>query len=133
MFTSLVYLDTMRPTLSSPHYTSGSQSLTQYLVVSPHIGFYSTQICVSLSSPQRANMPQTADPPQTAYPIAQGEDANPWLRGTTDSSNPKTFQLLLVLIMILILRRFLTQYSSQKNNHEELVKITSSLSYAFIT
>ncbi len=133
MFTSLVYLDTMRPTLSSPHYTSGSQSLTQHLAVSPHIGFYSTQICVSLSSPQRANMPQTADPPQTAYPIAQGEDANPWLRGTTDSPNPKTFQLLLVLIMILILRRFLTQYSSQNNNHEELVKITSSLSYAFIT
>ncbi|KAL1259045.1 hypothetical protein QQF64_009622 [Cirrhinus molitorella] len=35
--TSLVYLDTLTPTLSSPHFTSGSQSLTQQLVVPPHI------------------------------------------------------------------------------------------------
>ncbi len=70
--------------------------------------------------------------PQTADPFAQGEDLNTWLRGTTDSLTPKTFELLLFLIIILILRRFLTQDSSQ-NNHEELVKITSSLSYAFTT
>ncbi len=103
------------------------KSLTQHLVVAPHISFYSTQICVSLSSPQRANMPQTADS------FAQGEDVNTWLRGMTDSLKPKTFELLLFFIIILILRRFLTQDSSQNNNHEELVKITSSLSYAFTT
>ncbi len=103
------------------------KSLTQHLVVAPHISFHSTQICVSLSSPQRANMPQTADR------FAKWEDVNTWLRGTTDSLTPKTFELLLFFIIILILRRFLTQDSSQNNNHEELVKITSSLSYAFTT
>ncbi|XP_058632047.1 uncharacterized protein LOC131540804 [Onychostoma macrolepis] len=71
--------------------------------------------------------------PQTAAPFAQGEDGNTWLRGTTDSLTPKTLELLLFLIIILILRRFLTQDSSQNTNHEELVKITSSLSYAFTT
>ncbi len=71
--------------------------------------------------------------PQTADPLAQGEDVNTWLRGTTDSLTPKTFELLLFLIIILVLRRFLTQNSSQNNNHVELVKITSSLSYAFTT
>ncbi len=71
--------------------------------------------------------------PQTADPLAQGEDVNTWLRGTTDSLTPKTFELLLFLIIILGLRRFLTQDSSQNNNHEELVKITSSLIYAFTT
>ncbi len=70
---------------------------------------------------------------QTADPFAQGEDVNTWLRGTTDSLTPKTFELLLFVIIILILRRFLTQDSSQNNDHEELVKITSSLSYAFTT
>ncbi|RXN13126.1 coiled-coil domain-containing protein 102B-like [Labeo rohita] len=125
VFTSLVCLDTLRPTHPSPHFTSGSQSLTQHLVVPPHIGFYTPQICVSPSSPQRANMPQTADP------IAQGEDVNTWLRGMTESLTPKTCELLLFLIIILILRRLLTHDSSQNNNHEELVKITSSLSYAF--
>ncbi|KAI2646010.1 Gag polyprotein [Labeo rohita] len=87
VFTSLVCLDTLRPTHPSPHFTSGSQSLTQHLVVPPHLGFYTTQICVSPSSPQRANMPQTADP------IAQGEDVNNWLRGMTDCLTPKTFEL----------------------------------------
>ncbi len=71
--------------------------------------------------------------PQTADPLAKGEDVNTWLRGTTDSLTPKTFELLLFLIIILGLRRFLTQDSSQNNNHEELVKIASSLSYAFTT
>ncbi len=70
---------------------------------------------------------------QTADPFAQGQDGNTWLRGTTDSLTPKTLELLLFLIIILILRRFLTQDSSQNNNDEELVKITSSLSYAFTT
>ncbi|RXN18961.1 F-actin-uncapping LRRC16A isoform X1 [Labeo rohita] len=125
VFTSLVCLDTLRPTHPSPHFTSGSQSLTQHLVVPPHIGFYTPQSCVSPSSPQRANMPQTADP------IAQGEDVNTWLRGMTESLTPKTCELLLFLIIILILRRLLTHDSSQNTNHEELVKITSSLSYAF--
>ncbi|RXN27921.1 coiled-coil domain-containing protein 102B-like [Labeo rohita] len=69
--------------------------------------------------------------PQTADPIAQGEDVNTWLRGMTESLTPKTFELLLFLIIILILRRLLTHDLSQNNNHEELVKITSSLSYAF--
>ncbi|KAL1254346.1 hypothetical protein QQF64_016575, partial [Cirrhinus molitorella] len=115
-----VYLDTLRPTLSSPHFTSGSQSLTQHLAFPPHIGLNPTQICVSLSLPQCANMPQTADP------IAQGEDVNTWLRGMTDSLTPKNFEWL-------FLRRFLTQDSSQNNNHEELIKIISSLSYAFTT
>ncbi len=78
------------------------KSLTQHLVVAPHISFHSTQICVSLSSPQRANMPQTADR------FAKWEDVNTWLRGTTDSLTPKTFELLLFFIIILILRRFLT-------------------------
>ncbi len=71
--------------------------------------------------------------PQTADPLAKGEEVNTWLRGTTDSLTPKTFELLLFLIIILGLRRFLTQDSSQNNNHEELVKIASSLSYAFTT
>ncbi len=70
---------------------------------------------------------------QTVDPLAQGKDVNTWLRGTTDSLTPKTFELLLFFIIILILRIFLTQDSSQNNNHEELVKITSSLSYAFMT
>ncbi len=71
--------------------------------------------------------------PQTADPLAQGEDVNTWLRGTTDSLTPKTFELLLFLIIILVLRRFLTQNSRQNNNHAKLVKTTSSLSYAFTT
>ncbi len=70
---------------------------------------------------------------QTADPFAQGEDVNTWLRGTTDSLTPKACELLLFLIIILILRRFLTQDSSQNSNHEKLIKITSSLSYAFTT
>ncbi|RXN29300.1 coiled-coil domain-containing protein 102B-like [Labeo rohita] len=69
--------------------------------------------------------------PQTADPIAQGEDVNTCLRGMTESLTPKTCELLLFLIIILILRRLLTHDSSQNNNHAELVKITSSLSYAF--
>ena len=58
-------------------------------------------------------------------------DVDAWLRGITDCLTPKTIELLLFLIIIIILRRFLTHDSSQNHNHVELTKITCSLSNAF--
>ncbi|XP_056120071.1 uncharacterized protein LOC130097298 [Rhinichthys klamathensis goyatoka] len=67
----------------------------------------------------------------TTNPSAQRDDVDAWLRGITDCLTPKTIELLLFLIIIIILRRFLTRDSSQNHNHVELTKITCSLSNAF--
>lgn len=67
----------------------------------------------------------------TTNPTAHGEDGDAWLRGITDCLTPKTIELLLFLIIIIILKRFLTHDSSQNRNHMELTKITCSLSNAF--
>ncbi|XP_067247267.1 uncharacterized protein [Chanodichthys erythropterus] len=66
---------------------------------------------------------------QTENPTAQDVDA--WLSGITNCLMPKTIELLLFLIIIIILRRFPTHDSSQNQDHTELSKITNSLSIAF--
>ncbi len=70
--------------------------------------------------------------PQTADPLAKGEDVNTWLRGDRQP-HPQDVWTVIIFNNNPSLRRFLTQDSSQNNNHEELVKIASSLSYAFTT
>ncbi len=71
--------------------------------------------------------------PQVADHFAQGKDVNTWLRGTTDSLIPKMFELLLFFNNNPNSKKIPDTRFKPEQQHEELVKITSSLSYAFTT
>lgn len=67
----------------------------------------------------------------TANPTPRGEDVETWLRSFTNCLNHKATELILLLVIFMILKRLLTQDSSQNHNHPDLTKFTCLLSDAF--
>ncbi|XP_053089648.1 CAP-Gly domain-containing linker protein 1-like [Pangasianodon hypophthalmus] len=70
--------------------------------------------------------------PQITDPIAHWEDLEARLSSAMNHLTPKAFELLLLLLIIVILRRLLTHDPRQSYSHQELAKITGSLSHILV-